>query len=199
MAILPDFFEAKMLLVNVRFWGLWTSPSNISCQFLPDPGSLGDVELRHLPTPDRCWVGDLARQYIESEIWRGNSLTSKYFNLDINQYPQVNVDITNWSPFPMVTINGHVSIANCEFIRGYIHRLSIDYLYIQHMNSPFLTLHPPVPRMFVPSPLYRTPRDCARTYGAGRQHGPAQERPRGLRSGWSKLMISGNLRSSYIS
>ena len=37
-------------LVNVPFWGFWTSPSNICWKLYPQ--YLGDVQLGHLPTPD---------------------------------------------------------------------------------------------------------------------------------------------------
>ena len=37
-------------LVNVPFWGFWTSPSNICWKLYPQ--YLGDIQLGHLPTPD---------------------------------------------------------------------------------------------------------------------------------------------------
>jgi hypothetical protein len=43
-------FELWQGLVNVPFWGFWTSPSNICWKLYPQ--YLGDIQLGHLPTPD---------------------------------------------------------------------------------------------------------------------------------------------------
>ena len=58
------FFSVFQGLVNVPFWGFWTSPSNISWKLYPQ--YLGDVQLGHLPTPL------FRRPDVDSEDWNNH-------------------------------------------------------------------------------------------------------------------------------